>query len=204
MPLIFHWHTNCDNLLKVQHFKDNRSSNLASALLHGTHPVTQRLRIDPQLAANTLDSTLAASRIGTSLQRYTRRTLTQLQRVLTLTRHPKPPIRPKPLSTIPGTQQPSIATISMCSRHVSGWAGSQVLKTCLERPGTMSRSREGPLRSRMGVTSKITVTYLSWCGVWCHTCSSTPLMRTPSNRVGSLISSRWPSPRTAVLAALPS
>lgn len=204
MPLIFHWHTNYDNLLKVQHFKDNRSSNLASALLHRTHPVTQRLRIDPQLAANTLDSTLAASRISTSLQRHTRRTLTQLQRVLTLTRHPKPPIRPKTLSTIPGTQQPSIATISMCSRHVSGWAASQVLKTCLERPGTMSRSREGPLRSRMGVTSKITVTYLSWCGVWRHTCSSTPLMRTPSNRVGSLISSRWPSPRTAVLAALPS
>ena len=105
MPLIFHWHTNYDNLLKVQHFKDNRSSNLASALLHGTHPVTQRLRIDPQLAANTLDSTLAASRISTSLQRHTRRTLTQLQRVLTLTRHPKPPIRPKTLSTIPGTHQ---------------------------------------------------------------------------------------------------
>ena len=204
MPLIFHWHTSYHNLLKVQHFKDNRSSNLASALLHGTHPVTQRLRIDPQLAANTLDSTLAPSRIGTSLERYTRRTLTQLQRVLTLTRHPKPPIRPKTLSTIPGTQQPSIATISMCSRHLSGWVASQVLKTCLERPGTMSRSREGPLRSRMGVTSKITVTYLSPKGVWRHTCSSTPMTRTSSNPTGSLISRRWPSPRTAVLAALPS
>ena len=33
--------------------------------------------------------------------------------------------------------------------------------------------------------------------------SSTPMTRTPSNRVGSLISRRWPSPRTAVLAALP-
>ena len=53
---------------------------------------------------------------------------------------------------------PSIATISILSRHVSGWEASQVLKTCLERPGTMSKSREGPLRSRMGVTSKITVT----------------------------------------------
>ena len=42
-----------------------------------------------------------------------------------------------------------------------GWEASQVLKTFLERPGTMSRSREGPLRSRMGVKSKMTVTYLS-------------------------------------------
>ena len=33
--------------------------------------------------------------------------------------------------------------------------------------------------------------------------SSAPMTRTPSNRVGSLISRRWPSPRTAVLAALP-
>ena len=98
---------------------------------------------------------------------------------------------------------PSIATISMRLRHVSGREASQVLKTCLERPGTMSKSREGPLRSRMGVKSKITVTYLSPYGVWRHTCSSTPMTRTPSNRVGSLISRRWPSPRTAVLAALP-
>ena len=56
---------------------------------------------------------------------------------------------------------PSIATISIRSRHVSGREASQVLKTCLERPGTMSKSRQGPLRSRMGVKSKITVTYLS-------------------------------------------
>lgn len=56
---------------------------------------------------------------------------------------------------------PSIATISILSRQMLGWEASQVLKTCLERPGTMSKSREGPLRSRMGVTSKITVTYLS-------------------------------------------
>ena len=203
MPIVFLWHANYDNLLKVQHFKDNCSSNLASALLHGTHPGMQRLRIDPQLAANTLDSTLAPSRISRSLQRHTRCTLTQLQRVLTLARRPKPPIRPKTLSTIHGTQQPSIATISILSRQMLGWEASQVLKTCLERPGTMSKSREGPLRSRMGVTSKITVTYLSWCGVWRHTCSSTPMTRTPSNRAGSLIRRRWPSPRTAVLAALP-
>ena len=56
---------------------------------------------------------------------------------------------------------PSIATISMRSRHMSGWEASQVLKTRLERPGTMSKRREGPLRSRMGVKSKMTVTYLS-------------------------------------------
>lgn len=55
---------------------------------------------------------------------------------------------------------PSIATISMRSRHVSGWAASQILKTRLERPGTMSKSRERPRRSRIGVTSKITVTIL--------------------------------------------
>ena len=46
---------------------------------------------------------------------------------------------------------------------------SQVLKTRLEQPGTMPRSREGPQRSRMGVTSKMTVTYLSPYGVWRHT-----------------------------------
>ncbi len=39
--------------------------------------------------------------------------------------------------------------------------------------------------------------------VWRHTCSSTPMTRTPSNRAGSLISRRAPSARTAVLAALP-
>ena len=55
---------------------------------------------------------------------------------------------------------PSIATISIRSRHVSGREASQVLKTCLEQPGTISKSRKGPLRSRMGVKSKITVTIL--------------------------------------------
>lgn len=55
---------------------------------------------------------------------------------------------------------PSIATISIRSRHVSGWEASQVLKTCLERPGTISKSRERPRRSRMGVRSKMTVTIL--------------------------------------------
>ena len=59
---------------------------------------------------------------------------------------------------------PSIATISMFSRHVAGWEASQVLKTPLERPGTMSNSREGPLRSWTGVKSKMTVTSL--VAVW--------------------------------------
>ena len=56
---------------------------------------------------------------------------------------------------------PSIATISMFSRHVSGWEESRVWKTRLDRPGTKSNSRGAPLRSWMGVTSKMTVTYLS-------------------------------------------
>ena len=60
---------------------------------------------------------------------------------------------------------PSIATTSMRLRHVWGCEASQVLKTRLERPGIISRSREGPLRSRTGVTSKMTVTYLSPYGV---------------------------------------
>ena len=55
----------------------------------------------------------------------------------------------------------SIATISMRLRHVLGWEASQVVKTRLDRPGIMSKSREGPRRSRTGVTSKMTVTYLS-------------------------------------------
>ena len=55
---------------------------------------------------------------------------------------------------------PSIATISIRSRHVSGWEANQALNTFLERPGTMSKSREGPRRSRMGVKSKTTVTIL--------------------------------------------
>ena len=38
---------------------------------------------------------------------------------------------------------PSIATTSMWLRHVSGREASQVLKTCLERPGTMSKSPAG-------------------------------------------------------------
>ena len=42
-----------------------------------------------------------------------------------------------------------------------GLGGQSGVNTRLDRPGIMSRSREGPLRSRTGVTSKMTVTYLS-------------------------------------------
>ena len=49
----------------------------------------------------------------------------------------------------------------------------------------------------------MTVTYLSPYGVCRYTCLSTPMTRMSLNRAGSLISRRWPSPRTAVLAALP-
>ena len=73
----------------------------------------------------------------------------------------------------------------------------------LDRSRTKSKRREGPLRSWTGVTSKMPVTYVSPYGVWRHTCSSTPMTRTPSHRAGSLISRRAPSARTAVLAALP-
>ena len=49
----------------------------------------------------------------------------------------------------------------------------------------------------------MTVTYLSPYGVCRHTCSSTPMTRTPSHRAGSLISRRTPSAKTAAFAALP-
>ena len=43
--------------------------------------------------------------------------------------------------------------ISMRSRQVLGWEASQVLKTHLDRPGAMSKRREGPLQLWIGVTS---------------------------------------------------
>ena len=64
----------------------------------------------------------------------------------------------------------------------------------------MSSSRAGPVPSRIGVRSMITVTYLSPRRVWRQTCSSTPMTLTPSNRVGSSIRTRLPSARTASLA----
>ena len=77
------------------------------------------------------------------------------------------------------------------------------MKTFLDRPGIMSRSREGPLRSRMGVKSKMTVTYVSPYGVWRHTCSSTPMTRTLSHRAGSLISRRAPFGQDSGVGGIP-
>ena len=93
-----------------------------------------------------------------------------------------------------------IATTSTPFRHVSGRAASQVLNACLERPSTMSSSLAGPVPSRIGVRSMITVTYLSPRRVCLQTCSSTPTTFTPSNRVTSLIRTRLPSARTASFA----
>ena len=68
--------------------------------------------------------------------------------------------------------------------HAAGRSASQVLNACLERPSTMSSSLAGPVLSRTGVRSMITVTYLSPLRVCRQTCSSTPTTRTPSNRSG--------------------
>ncbi|MCO4589326.1 hypothetical protein Si084_01842 [Streptococcus infantarius subsp. infantarius] len=96
---------------------------------------------------------------------------------------------------------PSIATTSIPFCHCCGRAASHRLKTALERPSTMSSSRAGPVFSRTGVRSMITVTYLSPRFVWRHTCSSTPIVVTPSKRWGSSISCRVPSARIASFAA---
>src|SRR6476619_4692895 len=96
--------------------------------------------------------------------------------------------------------KPSIATTSTLSRKDWSRSASQFLKACLERPGTMSSNRAGPVPSRIGVRSLITVTNLSPRPVCRQQCSSTPMTFTPSNRVGSLISTRRPSARTASLA----
>ncbi len=95
---------------------------------------------------------------------------------------------------------PSIATTSTRSRQSCGRPASHVLKAALERPSTMSSSRAGPVPSRIGVRSMMTVTYLSPLRVCRHTCSSTPRTVTPSNRSGSPIRIRCPSARTASLA----
>ncbi len=61
-------------------------------------------------------------------------------------------------------------------------------------------SLAGPVRSRTGVRSMTTVTYLSPRRVCRPTCSSTPRTFTPSNRCGSAINTRRPSASTASLA----
>ena len=96
---------------------------------------------------------------------------------------------------------PSIATTSTPSRQACGRSASQVLNACLERPSTMSSSRAGPVPSRIGVRSMITVTYLSPRRV-CrqHVLVDADRRSTPSNRCGSSIRTRLPSARTASLA----
>jgi hypothetical protein len=95
---------------------------------------------------------------------------------------------------------PSIATTSIPSRHGFGRSSSRVLKASLERPSTKSSIRAGPVPARIAVRSMITVTYLSPRRVCRHTCSSTPITATPSNRWGSAIRTRWRSARTASFA----
>ena len=95
---------------------------------------------------------------------------------------------------------PSIATTSTPSRQDLSGSPSQVLNTCFDRPSTISSSRAGPVPSRIGVRSMITVTYLSPRRVWRQQCSSTPITRTPSNRCGSSINTRLPSASTASFA----
>ncbi|AMS05721.1 hypothetical protein AXH35_09980 [Acidipropionibacterium acidipropionici] len=96
--------------------------------------------------------------------------------------------------------KPSIATTSTRSRHSCGRSASQVLNACLERPSTMSSNLTGPLFVLAGVRSMITVTYFSPRRVCRHTCSSTPIVVTLSNRCGLLISTRLPSASTASFA----
>ncbi len=72
------------------------------------------------------------------------------------------------IESIPGKVHDVEGVHDRLSRQVSGWEASQVLKTRLDQSGTISKSREGPRRSRTGVTSKMTVTYLSPYGVWRH------------------------------------
>ncbi|SCQ47859.1 Hypothetical protein PFR_JS7-2_2326 [Propionibacterium freudenreichii] len=64
----------------------------------------------------------------------------------------------------------------------------------------MSNNLAGPLPSRSGVRSMITVTNLSPLRVCRHTCSSTPIVVTPSKRCSSLMRTLRPSSRTEVLA----
>ncbi len=99
---------------------------------------------------------------------------------------------------------PSIATASTPSRNSWLCFCSQVVNTALERPETMSNNRAGPVPSRTGVRSMMTVTNRSAEAApargWRQQCSSTPRTRTPSNLVGSSINSARPVVRTASLA----
>lgn len=84
---------------------------------------------------------------------------------------------------------PSIATTSTASRQISSRSDSHVLNTCFERPSTMSSNRAGPVRSRKGVRSMMTVTYLSPRRVRRHTCSSLA----PADELAAVYFQRWES-----------
>jgi len=76
----------------------------------------------------------------------------------------------------------------------------QVANTCFVRPSTMSNNLAGPVPAWTVVRSMITVTYLSpRPGVPPHVLVHADDV-TPSNRAGSLISTRRPSSSTAVFA----
>ena len=89
------------------------------------------------------------------------------------------------------------AVTSTPSRQSWGQSVSQVLKTCLVRLATMSRSLEGPVPLRIRVRSIMTVTYLSPWLVWRRMRSSTPIVFTGSKRRGSALKRRRPSAETA-------
>ena len=69
----------------------------------------------------------------------------------------------------------------------------------MERPSTIASSRERPVLVLVGVRSMITVTYLSPWRVWRQTCSSTPIVATPSRRDGSVNNNSWARARIASL-----
>ena len=58
-------------------------------------------------------------------------------------------------------EKPSIATTSIPSRQPLGRAANHCLKTCFDRPGTISSRRAVPVPWLIGVRSMMTVTYLS-------------------------------------------
>ena len=94
---------------------------------------------------------------------------------------------------------PSIATTSTASRHACVRSANQVENTAVERPSTMSSSREGPLPYRIGVRSMITVTYLSPASV-CRQHARRPRSWSPPRTGCSPIRTRRPSAKTASFA----
>ena len=99
---------------------------------------------------------------------------------------------------------PCMATVSRPARDAGVCAASRVVNIASQRPETTSNRRAGPVRSRTGVTSMITFTNRSAepdpARGWRQQCSSTPITRTPSRRLGSSMSSCRPAVRTASLA----